>query len=391
MARTSNPVHGVDFLIDHYSLLGVPRNATAEDIKGAYRKKQLQYHPDRYQNIAPEMLTQLERQSNLLNEAYEVLGDAEKRRSYDEELAKWTGPVSKHGEAIIDLTKPHFSFGSLLEQLNSDPEEREKAADEMALRFSMFNKATYEYFRKQAELPGGMPPELKPAYLEQLEQRELYLTLREQMLWDTLGQRNYAPTPRLEYREQVKEDVERVKAQALREVGQQVMLLASGERTLLPAPEGSSEKIDVAKALTLYTARIDEHFARQTVLLESLAAEHEKILEARFVVSGAMEYHPDTTTYTSKVLAQIGDLEKTVWVLITFNGEAVQVGNPPDGVEELDECGPESGAPKKWMELGYTILKLKPIQGVHFYDQVQRAADAHAEKLESVKVAETAA
>lgn len=62
---------------DYYEILGVPRNATKEQIKEAYRKLALQYHPDR--NKSPEA----EEKFKEISEAYAVLSDDEKRRQYD--------------------------------------------------------------------------------------------------------------------------------------------------------------------------------------------------------------------------------------------------------------------------------------------------------------------
>ena len=62
---------------DYYELLGVARNASEEDVRRAFRRLARQYHPD--VNQEPEA----EQRIKEINEAYEVLGDAEKRRSYD--------------------------------------------------------------------------------------------------------------------------------------------------------------------------------------------------------------------------------------------------------------------------------------------------------------------
>ncbi|BAJ49881.1 molecular chaperone DnaJ [Candidatus Caldarchaeum subterraneum] len=62
---------------DYYEILGVPRNATKEEIKRAYRRLALQYHPDR--NKSPEA----EEKFKEISEAYAVLMDDEKRRLYD--------------------------------------------------------------------------------------------------------------------------------------------------------------------------------------------------------------------------------------------------------------------------------------------------------------------
>ncbi|MEM2883081.1 MAG: molecular chaperone DnaJ [Nitrososphaerales archaeon] len=63
---------------DYYEILGVPRNATKEEIKAAYRKLALQYHPDR--NKSPEA----EEKFKEISEAYAVLSDDEKRAQYDQ-------------------------------------------------------------------------------------------------------------------------------------------------------------------------------------------------------------------------------------------------------------------------------------------------------------------
>jgi molecular chaperone DnaJ len=62
---------------DYYEVLGVPRDADANTIKSAYRKLARQYHPDVNKDAASE------EHLKEINEAYEVLSDAEKRQAYD--------------------------------------------------------------------------------------------------------------------------------------------------------------------------------------------------------------------------------------------------------------------------------------------------------------------
>jgi len=62
---------------DYYEVLGVQRTASVDEIKDAYRKLAMQYHPDR--NKAPDA----EEKFKEISEAYAVLSDTEKRRQYD--------------------------------------------------------------------------------------------------------------------------------------------------------------------------------------------------------------------------------------------------------------------------------------------------------------------
>ncbi len=64
---------------DYYKILGVDRKASVEEIKKAYRKLAMKYHPDRNPNDKAA-----EEKFKEINEAYQVLGDAEKRSRYDQ-------------------------------------------------------------------------------------------------------------------------------------------------------------------------------------------------------------------------------------------------------------------------------------------------------------------
>ena len=65
-------------MADHYKTLGVSKNATATEIKKAYRKLAVRYHPDKTGNDPG-----LESKFKEVNEAYEVLSDEKKRQTYD--------------------------------------------------------------------------------------------------------------------------------------------------------------------------------------------------------------------------------------------------------------------------------------------------------------------
>lgn len=69
---------------DYYEVLGVSKKATKEEIKKAFRKLAVKYHPDKSQGDKAA-----EEKFKEINEAYEVLGDEEKRKKYDQLGENW--------------------------------------------------------------------------------------------------------------------------------------------------------------------------------------------------------------------------------------------------------------------------------------------------------------
>lgn len=69
---------------DYYKVLGVKKTASQDEIKKAYRKLAVKYHPDKNEGDA-----KAEAKFKEITEAYEVIGDAENRRKYDEMGSNW--------------------------------------------------------------------------------------------------------------------------------------------------------------------------------------------------------------------------------------------------------------------------------------------------------------
>ncbi len=106
---------------DYYEILGVPRNASQDEIKKAYRRLAIKYHPDRNPNNKEEA----ERKFKEISEAYEVLSDPEKRKIYDRYGREGLNGVFKNGDfswqnfSHFDDLRDIFgdNFGSFFEDI----------------------------------------------------------------------------------------------------------------------------------------------------------------------------------------------------------------------------------------------------------------------------------
>lgn len=65
---------------EYYDILGVGKSASADEIKKAYRKQALEWHPDKHKDNKEAA----ERRFKEINEAYQILSDSQKRRAYDQ-------------------------------------------------------------------------------------------------------------------------------------------------------------------------------------------------------------------------------------------------------------------------------------------------------------------
>jgi DnaJ-class molecular chaperone len=86
-----------------YEVLNVTENASDDDIRKAYRKLSMQYHPDR--NPGKDTSEDMQR----VNEAYEVIGDKENRKKYDHEL-KYGTSIGNPFDDMNDLNNIFNSF-----------------------------------------------------------------------------------------------------------------------------------------------------------------------------------------------------------------------------------------------------------------------------------------
>lgn len=102
--------------MDYYSILGVARNATPEEIKKAYKKKSMQHHPDRPDGNHDEFVK--------VQQAYEVLSNSDKRSAYDNPQPNFNQHFREHHNPFSGTPFDHI-FGQGFAQQRQTPRNRD--------------------------------------------------------------------------------------------------------------------------------------------------------------------------------------------------------------------------------------------------------------------------
>ena len=374
---SDDPVHGVDYLIDYYAILDVERFATQQQLKDAYRKGQMLYHPDRYQGLAPDFQKQAERKSQLLTEAYDLLQNEDSRYEYDQKLASWTKPISRNGNPIIPIDGSGFSFSALARRVGQDAAEADVEAEKLALTFSGFEKATYEFFKNQADSEAGIPVALMPAYIEQLKRRELYLSLRKGFIWGNIGMKNHSPAPELYLTDQTERDLALVRENVRMNLDEQFQLLAQGKKALLAPPAGVDMATEGDRIKKQYDSAIQEHIAKQEEQLRPLVEEHEELINKRFLLEAQIAYHPFSTIITKFLIVEIRlpDGNKL------FAFELVSDTNVQSIEDTEIRATWETDGAEAWIRKGFSVVSFTPVGEIEFRSQLEQVVSLHYDKL----------
>ena len=125
---------------DYYKILGVSEKATPEEIKKAYRKLAVKYHPDKN----PSNVKEAETKFKEISEAYYVLSDEKRRGQYDQ-MRRFGGGVGTNFAGAQG-----FDFEDLLRQFSGQGRRRSG-------RYSAFGDIFEDLF-KDLGAGGGRPP-----------------------------------------------------------------------------------------------------------------------------------------------------------------------------------------------------------------------------------------
>lgn len=112
---------------DYYELLGVQKGASEQEIKSAYRKAVMKYHPDRYATKPEAERKQAEETFKEINHAYDVLSDPQKKANYDQFGSEdgpqfngggFNGGFSGFGGGFEDIFSQFFGGGTRTNRAN---------------------------------------------------------------------------------------------------------------------------------------------------------------------------------------------------------------------------------------------------------------------------------
>ena len=97
---------------DYYEVLGVDKNASEDDIKKAFKKAAMKYHPDRFANASDAEKKEAEEKFKEVNEAYQVLSDNKRKQQYDQ---FGHAAFEPGGAGYSDFDPNNFDFGDIFD------------------------------------------------------------------------------------------------------------------------------------------------------------------------------------------------------------------------------------------------------------------------------------
>jgi DnaJ-class molecular chaperone len=128
--------------MDYYSILGINKNASEQDIRKAYKKLSMKHHPDRGGN---------EEQFKKINEAYSTLKDPQRRSAYDNPQPQYNFNTSNMGGGFEDIFSHAFGPGFARQQ-------RQRNRDiQLQYTIDLKDSFTGKNITIQYQLPSGRP------------------------------------------------------------------------------------------------------------------------------------------------------------------------------------------------------------------------------------------
>lgn len=285
-----DPVHGKDYLKDYYAILGVEKDADDEELKKIIKKERAGNHPDRLVHLSDELKQTARQRYTLVNEAADVLLDKKKRAVYNvlfEKFLKATPQlISKQGHAIVDLSRRTINFSLITSGDVLDVSEKIAQLEQ----FTSYDEKKFE--KMQSLYRADSSNEIvKDLYYGALEDKLVYLNLREELAWGQAGiLNNKNPVTKIlgypdEYPGKVLDAINAVGLEIQKEVSSICYQSLPGNKSLLLLAANpldmQSGKLSVLskKAIKTFSIEMKEKFFLRTEEIKKLSEEKQKVLE----------------------------------------------------------------------------------------------------------------
>ena len=274
-----NSIEGVDFIIDYYAVLDIPRDSSKKDIKKAIRKNRAQWHPDKMIKLSPEIREQAKGKNELFGKGEDVLLDTNFKPLYDERLEGFEeGLVSKDGIAIISLMGKRVGLDYLLSGKITDDSSLIAKAKEL----SRYNEESVESLKKLYELDSKNTA-IKQLYKKELNSKINYISLLEGLAWSRAGIENQESISGLlcyakDYLDKVEETIESVKREDI-PAGLENRLLAH-ETGVTPLLTSDGHEATQSKGIsTTVRERIIDNFTNRCEGIRDIAKKKQEVIE----------------------------------------------------------------------------------------------------------------
>ncbi|RMX70277.1 hypothetical protein DD238_000079 [Peronospora effusa] len=157
VARRSNSIQ-INASMDFYERLNIPRNATEKEIRSAYKRLALKWHPDRWANNSanPQELASAEEIFKLLAESYEVLSDTEARKAYDAHLTNSSSSI--RDEFVRNGTVNGMTLDEAIATFRDVIDNLSGAVSKVTSRFSTSNSTVVNPLRTPSSVRSGLNP-----------------------------------------------------------------------------------------------------------------------------------------------------------------------------------------------------------------------------------------